>query len=435
MTDLWVWLSVMVGFALLFVLWPLLGLRGKNEAVASGKNTQRESTNDNLYQEQLTEIEKDFDNGRIDESAKQKRIADLQRIHESDLSQESGSNAPQTQSASSSRAVTIWAVVAVAVILPLLSGFIYFSNGSVSDFEISLLDSELSQYVKANEFDENADAMLDKLREKLEQAVSNKPDNMRNWYLLANVAYDQKDVQRSIEAYSKILEQNPNSPGVMSNLVQVLYVASGNKFTDDTRKLFSRALSLDANNHGLLILGGLDAFEQEHFSNAVTYWSRALALTREDDPRRTQLQDFVSQARMRLMLAGEAGTASEDTQEEPTPASETAITLSVSLAEHVDADPGDRVFVYARAWQGPPMPLSIADLTVADLPTTIRLDSSKSMIPGMTLDRFPQIELIARISSTGNNTAKSGEWEATQGPVSLSGSDNTAELVITERRP
>lgn len=461
MTDLWVWLIVLAGASLLFVVWPLLRF-GKKNSVSDDK---RNEINDRLYREQLTDIEKDFARGVIDEQQKQQLTADLERIHNSDLQngdlpndglqgnglknndlQNKGDRTVTAPHNSYNRFAVVSCLLA-GLLVPLLAVGIYSWQGSAKDLEVDQLDQKIGDYVKANEFDETAKVMVQELREKLEARLASNPANMRNWYLLASIAYNQGDVKRSIEAYTKILEENPDAPGVLSNLVQVLFIASGNAFTDDSRKLLQRALSLDLNNHSLLVMGGLDAFEQGKFSDAISYWTQAMRLTPQGDERREQLQEFIAQARVRAMMTDGENSSADVVQqganaqgnsvvaETADAVNGKAVTLKVALAEHVDAKPSDRVFIYARAWQGPPMPLAIVDITVAELPATVRLDNSKSMIEGMNLDRFPQIELVARISSTGRNTAMSGEWEATLGPISLSGSDQQESLTISERRP
>ena len=66
------------------------------------------------------------------------------------------------------------------------------------------------------------------------------------------------------------------------------------------------------------------------------------------------------------------------------------------------------MFVFARAVGGPPMPLAVKRLTVADLPAEVSLSDADAMMPQLRLSGFPQVELVARVSRAGN--AISGEW-------------------------
>ena len=82
------------------------------------------------------------------------------------------------------------------------------------------------------------------------------------------------------------------------------------------------------------------------------------------------------------------------------------VELDAALKDKVQ--PGDAVFVFARALSGPPMPLAVKRLTVADLPAEVSLSDSDAMMPQLKLSKFPEVQLVARVSRAGNATA--GEW-------------------------
>ena len=57
------------------------------------------------------------------------------------------------------------------------------------------------------------------------------------------------------------------------------------------------------------------------------------------------------------------------------------------------------------------MPLAITRLTVAQLPARLTLTDAMGMVPGLTLSRFPQVVVGARISKSGNATPQSGDLQ------------------------
>jgi len=91
------------------------------------------------------------------------------------------------------------------------------------------------------------------------------------------------------------------------------------------------------------------------------------------------------------------------------------------------------VFVYARAWQGSPMPLAIARIKVKDLPTTIQLDETMAMSPAASLATATDIEVVARVSPSGSAKAEVGDWLAKHGPVSMKSVPDHIELEINEQ--
>jgi len=92
--------------------------------------------------------------------------------------------------------------------------------------------------------------------------------------------------------------------------------------------------------------------------------------------------------------------------------------------------PGDSVFIFARATSGPPMPLAVKRVTVADLPAEVELGDADAMMPQLKLSDFPEVQLVARISRAGQPTA--GEWVGRSQPLA---SSVTAQQALTIDSP
>ena len=115
-------------------------------------------------------------------------------------------------------------------------------------------------------------------------------------------------------------------------------------------------------------------------------------------------------------------TVSACTEASAPPPISTGITVKVALAARLKTQvlPGDTLFVFAKAAQGPAMPLAIALLTAAQLPASVTLTDAMSMLPNMTLSKFSQIVLGARISKSDNAIAHSGDFQTLSAAVSSS---------------
>ena len=129
--------------------------------------------------------------------------------------------------------------------------------------------------------------------------------------------------------------------------------------------------------------------------------------------------------------AGQMSAASQSLQSSVVmPASDSAtsamtaslkVTVSLSPAVAKRAAPNDVVFIFARAVQGPRMPLAVVRKHVQDLPTTIVLDDSVSMSPQMKLSSVPEVIVVARVSKSGTAGAQVGDLEGMSGAVKLDG--------------
>ena len=75
------------------------------------------------------------------------------------------------------------------------------------------------------------------------------------------------------------------------------------------------------------------------------------------------------------------------------------------------------------------MPLAIVRKQVKDLPLQVRLDDSMSMMEGMNLSSVAEVQVLARITKTGNAMPQSGDLEGKSEPVAT-GSMGKVALTI-----
>ena len=157
---------------------------------------------------------------------------------------------------------------------------------------------------------------------------------------------------------------------------------------------------------------------REAFKHALEAAPGDAGLEREYAAAETPNAD--SQAEPQQCLAPDNGT--ECSEPPVAPGDSTRIVVKVSLDPKLKAKvlPSDTLFVFAKAAYGPAMPLAIARLSAAQLPTSVTLTDAMSMMPNLTLSKFPQVVLGARISKSGNAVAQSGDFQTLSAAVSNS---------------
>ncbi len=203
-------------------------------------------------------------------------------------------------------------------------------------------------------------------------------------------------------------------PELLGQWAQAQYFADGKKWSAKIQALTDEALKADPKEVTSLGLLGIAAFEGERYQEAIDYWNRLLAQLPPDDSSRAALQGGIKRAAERLEASG--GKVAEA----PVAAKAALLKVSVNLASELRSkvQPGDSVFIFARATSGPPAPLAAKRLTVADLPVTVELGDADAMMPQLKLSNFPEVQLVARISRAGQPTA--GEWVGRSGPLASS---------------
>lgn len=115
----------------------------------------------------------------------------------------------------------------------------------------------------------------------------------------------------------------------------------------------------------------------------------------------------------------ESGNSANRPLDSPPSLSPVAVFVRVAISPDLaaKAESADTVFVFARAAQGPRMPLAIVRGQVKDLPATVRLDDSLAMTPNLKLSDVRQVIVGARVSKSGDATPHPGDLEGFSPPV------------------
>ena len=103
-----------------------------------------------------------------------------------------------------------------------------------------------------------------------------------------------------------------------------------------------------------------------------------------------------------------------------------SLTPAPALAAKVSAD--DVLFVFARAVDGPRMPVAIVRKRVSDLPLQFRLDDSMAMSPAARLSRVRRVIVGARISHSGNAMPQRSDLQGTTQAIQVGASGPRLEI-------
>ncbi len=216
------------------------------------------------------------------------------------------------------------------------------------------------------------------------------------------------------EVYNQLLQRQGEQAALLAQYAQARYFAEKG-LTPAIRQTVDRALQLDPDEPTALGLLGIDAFENERYEEAITYWQRVLAGVEEGQSAQAVRQG-IAEARRRL--GQEAASAQLQVQ------------VSLSEAALAAVSPEDNVFIFAQRTDGSPMPLAAQRLKVKDLPQVITLDDSSS--PMGRLSDANEVMLVARVARGGTPQAQSGDWQGQQGPVPVANDEPVQVLVDTQ---
>ena len=267
--------------------------------------------------------------------------------------------------------------------------------------------------------------MVDGLAERMRQ----NPGDAEGWVMLARSYMTLERYQDASDAYAQAHTLVGDEPLLLVDYAEAAAFANNNSMSGLPNRLLNKALEMDPNNHKGMWLAGFAALQHQNTTRALELWNQLLAELPAGSTDAEMVADMIAEA---------GGTAAApapvaETAPSPTPAAGPAVEVSVSLDPALAADlSGDEtVFVFARAVQGPPMPLAIQRRSAAELPFTVVLDDSTSMMPAMKLSLFPTVTIGARISRTGDAMARPGDLQGLVSPVQVA-ERPSVELTITE---
>ena len=427
----------MTGFAVIAVLLLLASLAVivvplLRRSVA-GQLVERNDVNLQILRDQLVELDADLANGTL--STEQHRIARAE-LERRALEESQQATVPAGAARSGRRWI---APVVIGIAGPLFAIGMYLHLGDTDGLDVQRWVKQQAANITP--------ADIGRMMQKLEQHLQENPDDAEGWAMLGRSRRALGEFDASAQAWSKVMQLAPKDADAVANYAEALGLAAGGDLAGKPTQLLQHALELDPQNAKALALLGSAAFARNDYTSAIRYWEQLQAIT-GDDPELTEaLNTGIAEARSRLGLqpSGTASTppkvAAGNSNAGASPAAETSsarpdsvagsVTITPALAK--SANPDDVVFIFAKAAQGPGMPLAVARVKVSELPYQFHLDDSMAMTPARKISDFEQLVVGARVSASGSATRSSGDLEGFSKVVTAGDSD--VRVVIDQRVP
>ncbi|HEX6321834.1 MAG TPA: c-type cytochrome biogenesis protein CcmI [Burkholderiales bacterium] len=375
MTAFWLIGAGLAAGVLAWVLWPLLSRKGSGPV-------SRQAVNVSIYRDQLRELETDLAAGTLAQADYERARAELEARLMEDVR--------EPDAVAQARPAGRGMALALGAAIPVLALAVYFAVGD---------PATLSREAEHGATVQQIETMVARLAARLRE----NPDDAEGWKLLGRSYAALGRFADAADAYAKAAVRTPRDAQLLVDFADVLAMARGQRLEGEPEKLIQRALEIDPQNLKGLALAGTVAFERKDYAQAAAYWQRMLPLVPADSEDARVIQQNVAEAKS---LAGTGSAAST-----------LRGTVSISPTLKSKAAPDDIVFVFARAAEGPPMPLAVARARVRDLPYSFRLDDSMAMTPAMKLSAFPRVVVGARVSKSGNATPQPGDLQGASAPV------------------
>lgn len=241
---------------------------------------------------------------------------------------------------------------------------------------------------------------IEEMVARLAQRLEANPDDPTGWAMLGRSYMVMQRFSAAAEAYAEANARTPEPDADwLASQAEALGLARGQDLQGRPEELLQRALALDSENMRALWLLALAAEARAERDIAFGYLQRL-----------SRLPDLPPELQNALV---EIGVIESQNDSASAPEGNYALNVRVRLSETLaqQAPPGTTVFVFARSAGGPPMPVAVTRVGAGRWPLEVTLTDANSMTPDRNLSTQTDLELVARISSTGGAQAQSGDWE------------------------
>jgi cytochrome c-type biogenesis protein CcmH len=410
MSLFWILATLLVVATLGFLTWPLLRAKASDDAPdADGAAIA-------VFRDHKRLLDSEHHAGEITAVERDAALTEITRRVADETADQAARNAP----AQSHRA---WALsIALFVVIPAAALLLYqrLGNPGATVVAAATVGHDISE--------QQIIAMVDSLAARLQQH----PEDANGWVLLGRSYQALERFPESADAYAHANALITSDPNLLADYADVLAMTQGRKLSGKPAELVDRALAIDPKHKKALALAATVALEDHDFPKSLAYWQRLARELPEGSDEARQVTAVMAEidAAQHEGKSPMPGSGNQRSPQVAEPATAPPVVASTkpsvgAISGRVDIAPAltpkvalsDTVFIYARAAEGPRMPLAVLRIAARELPKDFSLDDSMSMAPGVKLSTAPSVIVEARISKSGNAIPQPGDLFGRSAPL------------------
>lgn len=293
--TLWLVLALMTAVALAALFLPFAFGGG---TLASGNEVA-------VYKDQLVEIDRDLKAGLIGAAdAEAARIEVSRRL----LSASKFPDSPrQTQFANkTARTRRLSILVISTALLPILAGGMYLRLGSPG---YASAEKIIDQPAPSPD-----DARINAMLAEVEGYLRDNPNDGHGWETLAPIYLHMGRYEESARAWRNAIANLGDSGEREESLGEALYAAANGVVTDEARKAFNQALSIDRDSVDARFYIGLAAKQDGRPEEAARIWRELIATAPPDADWTDTVRDALAQLEQPPIASADSATLSDPQQ-------------------------------------------------------------------------------------------------------------------------
>lgn len=295
----WLATGALSALAIALLLWPLLR--------RPAEITPRQAYDLNVYRDQLAEIAREADEGRL--GAEQAAAARAEIEHRllataeagAETEAETGTDAPggAAEPRAIDRAVTWSLAVVLCFAIPLAAIGLYLALGNPGLPSMPFAERPALETPAQRAGGPDMEA----LTAGLEARLAEDPDNRDGWLLLGRSYAQLEQFDAAAEAYRRAIVLGFDDAEVQSALGEMLTVQSGGTIGPEARNAFAAALTQDPRNPRARYYAGLALAQDGRSQEAIDLWLGLLRQSTAEAPWRPVVVQQIQEAAASLGIA------------------------------------------------------------------------------------------------------------------------------------
>lgn len=272
----WFFSILMALLAISFIIVPLLR---KTVLSAPGQN----ELNAAIYRQKLDELEKEFEQGEIDQAQYDSTRSEIENQVLDDVGQTNSASAPIKTGNSK------WLAIGAGITLPLVAFIFYFSLGNPR-FLGDMSEQTENQRTMPNQ------AMIEGMVAKLAARLKENPKDGEGWMKLGRSYLVLERYTDAVKAYENAYGILGDDPDLLAIYAEALATIHSNNLTGKPITLIKKALKIDPNHTRSLWLAGHAALQKKDLATAKKYWRRLLKQLPAGSQEAATVEQFIKSA-------------------------------------------------------------------------------------------------------------------------------------------
>lgn len=286
--------------------------------------------------------------------------------------------------------------VAIAL-LAVLTGLLYQLVGTPAAFDPTLRE---------------APRTVEEAIQQLEQDLERDPNQIDGLRLLGNAYMQTGQPVKANAAFGRAAKLAPDDPDLLAEAAQARAANAPERRFDDTAIAWLReTVRLQPMHQRGRWFLGIALRQRGKHAEAANTWEPLLGIVDSNTANALRPQIDAARADAGLPPLGEKAVV---------PGSAKALSVRVRIDPALLQEMRNpTIFIIARKTDGSPMPVAVERHPVDALPETVVLDDSDGPMPTQRLSSLGQVDVVVRVSRSGDATKQAGDIESPPLRVSL----------------